>query len=163
MHRFICRIILIVVITGLFACENSTNSDKTENTSLIFGDFYGYCIGEQCVDIYKLENRNLWEDTTDINPLVKPNAGRKFKKLPHELYQETKDLIELLPKRLINESAHIFGNPDSRDQGGLYIKYTDKETENYWIIDQDRGNIPEWLHDFHRSVNDKIMIIDGNK
>ena len=157
------KFFIILIFVGLISCENSSESNDPKNITLIFGDFYGFCIGEQCIDIYKLENGSLWEDTTDINPLIQPDAERKFKKLPQDLYKKTKDLISYLPEKLLQESAHTFGNPDSRDQGGLYIKYTDKNMDNYWMIDQDKGNIPEWLHEFHMIVNEKIMIIDGNK
>lgn len=42
--------------------------ELSDSDYIIFGHFYGFYIGENCIDIYRLENSKIFEDTKDKYP-----------------------------------------------------------------------------------------------
>ncbi len=76
------KIILIsgLIVTTLNACNKKCSSNQTTANLeyLIFGHFYGECIGEKCVEIYKLNKTQLLEDTQDVYPDFFKFLFRKF-------------------------------------------------------------------------------------
>ena len=65
------RNILIMACLTVFmltSCEKEDNLELSKSDYIIFGHFYGKCMGEQCVEIFRLENEKLFEDTKDQYP-----------------------------------------------------------------------------------------------
>lgn len=151
---------LILVIS--FACNRSENSLEAEPQSFfIFGHYYGFCGGEGCVEIFKIEDESiLFEDITDKYPRDTLYTGT-FKKLSIHQFYEVKDLASFLPEQLESIKDTVFGMPDAYDQGGLFIeRKTGSGAHAFWHLDQDKSNIPEYLHDFHDKVNEAIRNIN---
>lgn len=146
--------ILAILITG---CKKSDNSVDTNNVDyLIFGHFYGECFGEECVETFKLTGEKLFED--DIDDYSGKNLN--FNELEADKFDLVKDLFNYFPNELKNESAEIFGCPDCADGGGIFIEYSENGIVNSWRIDQNKNEIPEYLHDFIDEVNEKILLIN---
>ena len=152
------KILLLIFIIGTFISCKKDNSKIVidDKNFLIFGHFYGECFGEGCIETYKLTDKKLFEDTID------DYSGRNlnFIELSNNKFEEVKDLIEFFPNELLKSDKSIFGCPDCADGGGLFIQYSENGKLKTWRIDQDKKNVPSYLHGFIDKVNDKIRIIN---
>lgn len=152
--KFLTLFISTVIICS---CKDDDDMNVTEGDFLIFGHFYGLCAGEECVETFKLENEQLYEDRNDEYPFA---DSYHFSKLENEKYEGVKDIMNLLPSQLINEQDSTFGCPDCADQGGILIQYSKDGHLQNWTVDNDRDNVPAYLHTFMDSVNAKIAFIN---
>ncbi len=154
------KTILFLMILGLFAsCEKNDNNieKETKGKSLIFGYFYDYCLGERCVMTYKLTDNNLYVDTKH------DYLGKKlnFIKLKKRDFEKVKGLKDYFPKKIMMDSRNVFGMPDSHDQGGVLVMYLNEknDTVGRWRIDNDKENIPKYLHTFVDKLHEKFDIL----
>ncbi|MBK8954314.1 MAG: hypothetical protein IPM34_02000 [Saprospiraceae bacterium] len=130
---------------------------ETENTDyFIFGHFYGECEGEGCIEIYRVDNKNLYEDIKDEYPSSNQYYEGIYIQLSDQNFLETKDLINSFPQDLLNELKNVVGQPDAGDWGGLYFEYNFNGIRKFWLIDQMKRNIPSKYHDFVDKINEKI-------
>ncbi|CAH8284828.1 hypothetical protein EV196_101186 [Mariniflexile fucanivorans] len=149
-------ILLILVSIFIYGCSSKDEIQVYDGDYLIFGHFYGFCIGENCVEIFKLTNENLYEDSND-NYASKPF---NFEVLDNAKFEAVKDLVDAFPTKLLDEKEEIIGCPDCADGGGLYIEYSKNGVVSSWRIDQMKNNVPEYLHPFMDTVNMKIALIN---
>jgi hypothetical protein len=130
---------------------------------MVFGHFYGECGGEGCVEIFKLTEVALFEDSTDVYPgSLLPYAG-VYNLLPDAKFQLVIDLMDSFPEALYAESNNVIGMPDAGDWGGIYIemKFTNEEAlSGFWLLDQHEGNMPEVYNLFVDEINEKIALIN---
>lgn len=145
---------LSLMLISLCSKENGMFTD--ENDYLIFGHFYGECLGEECVEIFKLTQNELYEDTTGGYL----STEFDFVLLKNESYEKTRDLIDAVPSQLLREEVDAFGCPDCADQGGLYIEVVNKGKKMKWQIDHNKSAVPVYLHDFMDRVNLAIKSIN---
>ena len=123
---------------------------------MIFGHFYGKCKGENCVETFKLTDKGLFEDTIDD----RNGQNMKFIQLENEKFLQVKDLVDFFPSQLLNEKKTTIGCPDCADGGGLFIQYSENGNVKSWRIDQEKDNVPRYLHIFIDKVNEKIKMIN---
>ncbi len=138
----------------------SQSKSEAEFEYLIFGHFYGECIGKLCVEIFKLTENRLFEDSNDYYPGWQKQYNGKFYELENDRFNLAKDLIKYFPSKLLNEDKLVFGCPDCADGGGLYIELKANGAVRHWTIDQDKNHVPDYLHDFMDKVNEKIQLIN---
>lgn len=142
-----------------FSCKKEVNkSDWQENDNkyIIFGHFYGECFGEQCVEIFKTDGRNLFEDRKDVYPDRKHFYEGNFEEIKPGSAEGVKELRAKLPEQLLNEKDTVIGQPDAGDWGGLYIEIKENGKRRFWIIDKMKSNVPVYLHSFVDDVNSAI-------
>ena len=148
------NIFLFLIVIGTFT---SCNKDKiNEQDFLIFGHFYGMCVGEGCVETYKLSDVNLYEDIVDDYS----GQNLDFVELDSEYFELVNDLPDYLPTQLLNDIDTVFGCPDCTDGGGLFIQHSVNGVIKSWRIDQVQNNVPSYLHDFIDQVNERIVLIN---
>jgi len=143
----------------LSSCHGpKSEQDTNPQDYLIFGHFYGRCMGESCVETFKLTNEQLFEDTID------DYSGEKFAFVPlnKAQFEEVKGLISLIPDQLSQEKETTIGCPDCADGGGLFIELAKGGRVQRWRIDQNKGNVPSYLHRFMDMVNAKIELLDAS-
>lgn len=150
---------LAAVITLIFltACKTEKLNSALETDYLVFGHFYGECLGESCIETFKLTDTKLYEDISDGYS----HSNYNFQQLTGEKFIAVKDLIDQFPNQLLTDSIQIYGCPDCRDQGGIYIEYVKNGVVRSWRIDMDKGTVPPYLHPFMDEVNDKISVINN--
>ena len=151
-------LLFILTIGTLISCNNADDGLKINKQNfLIFGHFYGECIGEGCVETYKLTDTQLFEDTMD------DYFGQDFNfvALENTKFEQVKNLTDSFPIQLLNESDTVIGCPDCADGGGIFIQYSENGNLKSWRIDQDKGNVPTYLHAFIDKVNEKITLINN--
>ena len=175
--------ILIFVIIILISCEQIYDTDPTYGCHHINAcnydpvsdnneghyyhkDYciypeYGECFGESCVEIFKIDNQNLWEDINDTYPSSSNFYIGDFYNLNDNLFDQISNLINYFPLELLDEESIVIGMPDYADGGGLYIEYHYFGEHKFWLIDQIKINVPDYLHDFIDLVNEKITIINS--
>lgn len=140
----------------LIACEKDDNVELSKSDYIIFGKFYGECSGEGCVEIFRLEQDKLFEDTKDQYPGRSSFYEGKFIQLSQRKFRETQDLRNYFPTDLLNETDIVIGQPDASDGGGLYIEYNSKGVRKFWLLDNMKSNVPTKYHNFIDRVNEKI-------
>ena len=148
--------LLFLTSFTLLGCSSEDNTALNNEDYLIFGHFYGFCIGENCIEIFKLTNDTLYEDSNDnygISPL-------NFEPLDNSKFKLAQDLMLYFPEKLLTENEAIIGCPDCADGGGLYIEYSKNGIIKHWKIDQMKMNVPTYLHAFMDKVNEKISLIN---
>ncbi|GGG31426.1 hypothetical protein [Hymenobacter glacieicola] len=140
--------------TSLTACTK----DEVAPDTLVFGQFYGECAGERCIEIYQLtpRARTLAEDTQDKYPsFTSPYQGQFVARSATD-YAKVSDLPDLIPAKLLAESAHVIGQPDAGDWGGYYVELNDHGTRRFWLIDTQKQNIPAYLHPLVDTLQSRI-------
>ncbi len=152
-------ILLIMIVSMFSSCSEEKIGEPTEY--LIFGHFYGFCLGDQCIQIYKLDNDHLNEDQNKTYPRYDEFYIASFIELESKYYEQVDDLTDYFPNQLLNETDTIIGCPDCADGGGLYIEYKSETIHRYWLIDQDKSRVEPYLHEFMDQVNDKIEKINS--
>lgn len=157
------KLISTIIFASLLAigCEKDDEIKASESEYLIFGHFYGYCQGEECIEIYKLENDRLSEDTNDNYPTSTHYYDGNYIELSDSKFNLVKDLPDFIPAELLNNSEKIIGAPDAADGGGIYIEYYREGIKQSWLIDNTKTNVPEYLHNFIDEVHQRISLING--
>ena len=149
MHQFLLKVIISTGMIFLIPGCTGQITAPLDSQYFIFGAYFGECLGEQCVEIYKIQDGKLFEDTRDLYP----GAGEvplptQFEPRPDSLYQKVRDLPLAFPSTLLNETENIIGTPDAADWGGYYVQVLVNNQVRFWMIDRMKSNIPEYLHHF---------------
>ncbi|MEP6647135.1 MAG: hypothetical protein ABJC12_08590 [Saprospiraceae bacterium] len=158
-----------IFIIGLFAIGllsiSSCEKDKTcgfgdLSDYIVFGHFYGKCIGEGCIEIFKLDAEHLFEDTLDTYPLSEDfYPGHFVTQWSNEKFELVKDLEFFFPEALLNETEVIQGQPDAGDWGGIYFEIKRGDTHRFWLLDQMDDHMPAAYNAFVDRINEKISLI----
>jgi len=160
MKKFILPGFISIILLFSNSCSDDKDFKKTSEY-LVFGHFYGECIGEGCVTMYKLEDDKLFQDTKKEYPRYDVFYEGSYIEMDQADYDKVKDLFDYFPEQLLYEHDTTFGCPDCADQGGLYIEYKTNNIHKYWTIDQHKGYVPVFLHDFIEKVNEKIDLLNN--
>ncbi len=151
MKTFIKSLVLFLLLGLLCASCNKTEVPQASEY-IEFGQYYGFCFGERCIEIFKLDDSNLYEDTTDIYPSGTINDDRKFILLSSQKFSQAKDLKKNFPLQLLSETKVTFGIPDAYDQGGRFLRYKSADEDRVWLFDNNLDQVPEYLHDYLNEV-----------
>ena len=148
-------ILFILIILSGSSCQDDIG-ELYEGDYLVFGSFYGFCVGDDCLQLFKLEDRQLLEDTvaqyyTEDNLFQRSNRVRSRAEL-----NTAKSLLDVFPKQLLKERDSTFGCPDCYDQGGFYIEYKQGRKRGTWVIDRTQDDVPAYLHEFMDRVDEVI-------
>lgn len=155
MKKAICLLLILA------SCEyENLEKQVSDFDYILFGHFYGFCVGEQCIEIYKLTNTALYEDTNDKYPgQTKPYEG-SFQQLDPALFEKVKNLKAKVPQELLATDSGVIGQPDAGDWGGLYFEISIKGKKQYWLIDKMKTSLPEYLKPFADDMEGAIAIIN---
>ncbi len=157
MKKAALKLVTILAILGLTTnCRDDNAVNLPYDSSyIVFGSYFGECIGEPCIEIFKIENDVLYEDTADIYPAPQLYEG-KFVQLPQAKYNMVKDIITKVPKQLLSDTNTVFGIPDAHDQGGLYLELKVDGKRRFWMMDTYANRLPEYLRAFSNTLKEYI-------
>lgn len=145
----------------LLGCEKEktapSGSESTEDY-LIFGHFYGFCRGEECIQTYQLTATKLYEDTSDVYYNLEHDYS--FVERSSEDFALASHLLDSFPTDLLDEEPEVIGCPDCADQGGLLLVYEINGIKRSWRIDNDRRNVPAVLHPYLASVDSVLTLLN---
>lgn len=140
----VCGLMVVLLIYGCRAEE--------EQNYLIFGEYYGFCTGPECMRYYKVQNNSLYQNTVDTYPQWDGASTLEFVPYTGNYPGDVLTLASEIPGQLYQDSA-VIGMPDAYDQGGYYVELKADETIYTWKIDHDSVNIPAYLHPFCEKMN----------
>lgn len=153
--------IVLLLVTILYSCNENSEDPELVEEYIIFGHFYGHCVGEQCIEIFKLTDSALFEDKSDAYPRSDTAFVGEFKEIDDSKFQMVKSLADDIPTELLVEKNGVIGSPDYSDGGGVYFSIKTGEGMRYWLIDQFDHNIPEYLRPFKAQINSSIALINN--
>lgn len=165
MRKIVYSLIALMFMLIGVACDKkdqSVNPEKGDFAYFIFGHFYGECGGEACIEIYKMDNANLWEDTTDVYPTWMTPYDGTYISLSADKFELVKDIVDYFPGELLDEPHNVIGIPDGGDWGGIYVEISyvdDAKNSGFWLLDQNSYNMPDVYNDFVVRINEKINLI----
>lgn len=149
-----------ILVLSISCNRKDEDSVKPSPDYIVFGHFYGFCIGEECIEIYKLTNDGLYEDTSDSYPRWDRYDEGKWVKLDQGIFEEVKSLVDHIPQQLLSSDGAVFGSPDAADGGGIYFAIVENGETKQWLIDQMEQNIPVYLRPFKDQINSSISMIN---
>ena len=147
------------VVFLLAACKKDESVELSKSDYLIFGHYYGRCLGEGCVEIFRLEQDRLFEDIKDDYPRRNEFYQGNFIQLSDQHFNQTKDLKDSFPTDLLSVTDAVIGQPDAGDWGGLYVEYNFDGFRKSWLLDQMKRNVPPQYHNFIDAINEKIDLL----
>lgn len=148
------RLFPIALLLFLSACKFD-GSPTPGCAYLVFGHFYGECEGEQCIELFKLEECKLYEDQKDeLDRSGPPNAN--WKQLSEAQYALVSGLPAEIPRQLLDEPETVIGQPDAGDWGGLYIEVRYLGETLHWYVGKKRDNLPAYLHPMADAVEEAV-------
>jgi hypothetical protein len=158
------RKLTIPAIVLLFAlgCQSDAII-LSDNDYIVFGDYYGMCIGSSCVDIYRLEKDRILADTKKQYPSRLTFYQGKYTELSNEKFLAVKDIVDYFPDELLSMKDTTIGQPDAGDWGGFYVEYNYNGKHRFWMLDKMKSNVPESLHAFIDKLNEKLNYLETNK
>ncbi len=133
------NLITIAIISLLFfvACKKQrVFTEVPENDYIAFGHFYGECVGESCVENYRVTASGIWEDQKDAYPdFTKFYNGNYIFKSNNNL-AAINSLVNNIPAALLADSNTVIGSPDAGDQGGIYFEINKNGIHKFWLMDR---------------------------
>lgn len=153
---------MILILLLASACsEEDTKSTEHTSDYIAFGHFYGECIGEQCIEIFKMTGNSLYEDLKDQYPNAYSAYEGDFTLLDDSLFEKVKDLRSEVPAELLARNLVVIGQPDAGDWGGIYFEISSAGQRRFWIIDKLQANLPEYLRPFVTEIEMSIDLIEN--
>jgi hypothetical protein len=146
----------------LLSC--SSDDDNTDNkivptgeNYLIFGHYaYVHCnIGEACIDVFKLTEDKLFEDSVDDLNQEEFN----FVELDNSLFELINDLPDYFPEELLHSNVTNFGCGTCVDAYDYFVEYSYNGIIKSWWIEPDYTDTPEYLHEFIDKLTEKILLL----
>jgi hypothetical protein len=153
-------IIIGLMFAGLTACKKDCNHEPKTLTGdgMIFGRYYGECGGEGCIEMFKIENGKVYEDTEDNYPYNQLYSGT-YVELDASAYNKVSYMLNAVPTQLYSETDTTIGIPDGGDWGGIYLEVKSGNTHRYWFIDHMTTNLPPYLVPFVSNVDSAITLL----
>ena len=118
------------------------------------------CMGESCVEYYKLTPTDLFENVEDTYPGSNAPYGGEYRLQSRINFMKVKDLPDLIPQELFSETEHVIGMPDAGDWGGIYLEVSKDGEQYFWLIDKMDMYLPSYLPSFVEEVEKRISLIE---
>jgi hypothetical protein len=145
----------------LSACDDDAKPDAQMPDYVIFGDYYGECGGNSCVDLYKIEGEKVYEDSKDSYPGSTVYSGQ-FTLRGDISFDQAKSVIDKFPEKLFDETEIILGMPDAADWGGYYVEISRNNARRFWLIDKHSFDGSDYLNDFKAEMEAKLTFFEKN-
>lgn len=162
MLRLKSSFIILPLLSLLLTCCKREEIKPSSKDYLIFGSFISECAGARgggCIEIFKLERDQLLKDTNNNYPNSSSFYEGNYIKLSQQKFDDAKDLLNNFPRELWKEPKRIIGEPDYKDQGGLYIEFKHNRKRKFWLVDTDKSSVPAKYHEFIDKVRGTIKKI----
>lgn len=158
------RAILLFSIT--FTLFLSCQEDDTPNIEitpeyLVFGQFPGG-MDQSDVQMYKVTFSELEKDE-----MPNPFHGLEYRFTAEEQlsqgdFSNARQLIDLIPRELIDTDQNTYGCPDCVDQGGYFVEFGDGENFKRLLIDYNNTeDQSEEVIAFKQVIQTILLVIDN--
>ena len=152
----------LILLLLMMTCHSDEDINLDPKADYImFGHFYGYCLGESCIEIFKFSGENLFEDTLDKYPKGTEFYNGSFAKIERPDNAGAGELLNNIPTRLLDTKSGIIGTPDAGDWGGIYFEINVDGRHAFWVIDKMRNNLPDEIIPFVDRIEKVILKINS--
>lgn len=151
-------LIFVVGILLFYGCTNDA-TEISDTDYIIFGSFYGECLGEGCIEIFRLDETSIAEDDNDIYPDATDFYMGNFVPREASIISDLIPLMTAIPEELFDEENRIIGQPDAGDWGGYYFEIKREGLREFWLIDTKHDNLPSYLIDFEQLLSEKLQLL----
>jgi hypothetical protein len=158
MVYFIRSGFILLLIFSVVACTENESELQSVSDYIIFGKFFGECIGENCIETYLIQDEVLYEDQTD------PYAGGtidhewQWEELSQDKYEVARDIQDLIPPTLLAMDNQTFGMPDAGDWGGIFLEVKKDGEVGRWLLDLNESTTPK---EFYSLSNGILEIVEN--
>lgn len=146
------KLLCLIWVSASLLLSCSKEEHDTANHYLVFGHTYGKCVGEECLEVFKLTQDSLFEDLSD-NFF---SGGAKFVSLSKAKHSLALPLLADFPQELKGEVNRTFGCPGCHDQATIIIQYFDGVKLQQFLVDEDKPMIPVFLHAYVEDIQKTI-------
>lgn len=153
------RKIIALALSVLLSCDEDERISLKDSSYIIFGHFYGFCMGEKCIEIFKLTDTALYEDVRDRYPSTDSPYSGDFKPVEQFKFEMVKQLRDELPSELLEVEDRRIGQPDAGDWGGYYLEIPYRGKTRFWLIDKNELYLPENLKSFASRLSEYLSKI----
>lgn len=138
--------------------ERTSDGLITNGATLTFGRYYGKCLGNSCIEIFKLNDDKLWEDVIDRYPSSDSFYEGRFTEFNGSEKIKTEVLFNQLPSELFKYKSdfNTIGEPDAVDAGGIYLEFQSLGVRKLWLIDLSKRNVPKYIAIYVELINNTI-------
>lgn len=143
------KIHYFLVIIILFGCTNLIGQHHSD--PIIIGTYCGECEG-QCFQGFYISGDSIYRISASY--IDKIDLTKKEIVLDTNIIKKILNIKSLIPSDL-NKYSHVIGEPDSRDQCGIYIKSINKITTKEILIDPDK---PSDFKDFSVEIQKLLQL-----
>ncbi|WP_420387085.1 hypothetical protein [Roseivirga sp.] len=151
----------LVTAGFIIACEDQIGSSQAESNGeeyLIFGTFHGHCL--PCENtMYKVTRTDLTFDDMSLFPGLTYQFS-KDGQLSTTDFNNSIQLLDLLPSAIKEADKEVYGCPDCADQGGYYLEFIQHGEIKRVILDtSDTEDQSEDMVNFKDAMSVIIQII----
>ena len=148
---------LLLLTVLLFSCKKELDPNADY---IIFATHSMTCAGEESMQVFKLSGNKLYKKEGPGDFLYGYFNG-EFQSLNNSKYKKAKKIDNLFPSTLLDEIDWIIGNPrDCLGSGGYRIEYKKGARHEWYYIDDDLTQVPEYLHLFLNELNTVIQDLE---
>ena len=143
----------IVLLFLVSACEKETIQKSNEQeATLIFGLSNGFCLGDVCVRLFKIEDGTIRADDGVERLRLDEPIPFQSTALPEADYERALPLLDDFPELLTTAQDTVYGIPDAYDQGSIFIQLQSDEVDRFWLLDTNVDALPEELQSYATRV-----------
>jgi len=151
----------LIIAIFIIACEDQINKVQTESTAsgyLVFGSFHGHCL--PCKNtMYKVSRTELTFDEMEHFPGIEYQFSKDGNKENTD-FNNSIQLLDLLPEAIMNAEKQVYGCPDCADQGGYYLEFmVNGEVKRVILDTSDTEDQSEEMVSFKNALSTIIQII----
>lgn len=152
-----------IIAFFIIACEDQIKNTSGENSPeeyMVFGNFHGHCL--PCENtMYKVTRSELTFDQMEQFPRLDYQFAKDGEKSQSD-FNNSVQLLDLLPQTLKQTDKEVFGCPDCADQGGYYLEFVINGKVKKILLDSsDSDDQSQEVVNFKNAVASIIQVIKG--
>jgi hypothetical protein len=146
------QILLMLTIIVLFSCRKQDDYLPNNSSYFAFGKYYGFCFGN-CAHFFSISSGKLYRDNMErFEGALKFNGDA----LSKDDYSLAIPFKLDFPQYLSDRPNIVIGEPDSHDQGSIYIELLQNGVMKKWTIDPDVEKQPLEIRNYISTLSNTI-------
>jgi hypothetical protein len=148
---------IIILLSGALILFNACKKEIATPDTFTFGRICGFCRGD-CATVFKLDGNQLFADDMTTRDRSAPLL---FQTTPLSDNKRliVKQLADVMPSQLLNETAETIGCPDCADQCSYLVVWTQNGVTKRWFIDPFENSVPDYLKPFVVKIRETLTAL----
>ncbi|NEM97903.1 hypothetical protein [Pontibacter burrus] len=134
------KLYLTLIVLLCFYASAFTAKQDAEPDYFVFGLLYGKCKSGECITVYKLENKSLFQykEETAYYPPFNTFHNGDYIELSRDKYQQVSTVTAKIPQQLLQSQSGKIGTFTDVKQDKLYFEYSDNGVKKFWVINSNK-------------------------